>query len=269
MKKLLKIIGVLTMSSILLSLPGCGNSENKQDENTTSSTKKVGHQLERPSEGEKIAVITTSEGVVKIRLFSEEAPKTVENFTELSQKGYYDNTIFHRVIKDFMVQGGDPKGDGTGGESIWGKDFEDEFNSKLFNITGSIAMANRGPNTNGSQFFINNQDSKNFKGWEQSYQYYKVYERNPEFFNKNYGGTIDMSKITDDIKKLYETNGGNPHLDGFYNTCNPKKGHTVFGQVFEGMDIINKISDAETDQNDKPLKPITIKTIKIESYHAE
>lgn len=267
MKKISKILGVLTMSSILFSLPGCANSENKQDENVPSSTKKVGYQLEKPSEGEKIAIMTTSEGVVKVRLFPEEASKTVENFIGLSDKEYYDNSIFHRVIKDFMIQGGDPNGNGTGGQSIWGKDFEDEFNSKLFNITGSIAMANRGPNTNGSQFFINNQDPKNFKGWEQYDQYYKIYKQNPQSFNQNYGGTIDMSKVNDEIKNLYKTYGGNPHLDGYLNTAN--RGHTVFGQVFEGMDVINKISDTETDENDKPLKPITIKTIKIESYHAE
>src|SRR6185295_8535359 len=84
-----------------------------------------------------------------------EAPKTVENFTRLAKKGYYNNLIFHRVIDGFMIQGGDPQGTGMGGESIWGKAFEDEFSEKLkFEKKGLLAMANSGPNTNGSQFFI-------------------------------------------------------------------------------------------------------------------
>jgi Peptidyl-prolyl cis-trans isomerase (rotamase) - cyclophilin family len=117
--------------------------------------KKLGYQLEKPQKGEDIAVLTTSMGVVKLRLFPDAAPKTVENFKGLIQKGYYNGLTFHRVIKDFMIQGGDPKGDGTGGESIWGKEFADEFNTNLVNIRGSVSMANAGADTNGSQFFIN------------------------------------------------------------------------------------------------------------------
>ncbi|MFR4953933.1 MAG: peptidylprolyl isomerase, partial [Lactobacillus paragasseri] len=100
------------------------------------------------------ALIQTNHGDIKIQLFEKEAPMTVENFVRLAKKGYYDGTTFHRVISDFMIQGGDPKGDGTGGESIWGHPFEDEFSNKLFNVRGALSMANSGPNTNGSQFFI-------------------------------------------------------------------------------------------------------------------
>lgn len=112
-------------------------------------------QLEMPEEGEEIAVLETSMGTIRIRLFPEEAPKTVQNFKDLIQKGYYNGLTFHRVIEDFMIQGGDPNGDGTGGKSASGEDFEDEFSKNLVNIRGSLAMANKGPNTNGSQFFIN------------------------------------------------------------------------------------------------------------------
>ncbi|NQT90945.1 MAG: peptidylprolyl isomerase [Candidatus Omnitrophica bacterium] len=104
---------------------------------------------------ETIVVFETTQGNVELKLFSEAAPKTCENFTGLVKKGYYDGIIFHRVIKDFMVQCGDPTGTGMGGESIWGGSFEDEFSGDLkFDKPGILAMANSGPNTNGSQFFI-------------------------------------------------------------------------------------------------------------------
>ena len=91
-------------------------------------------QKEMPAVGEKIAVIKTDKGDIKVRLFPEEAPKAVENFVTHAENGYYDGLIFHRVIKDFMIQGGGPKGTGTGGESIWGKPFADEFSSELHNF---------------------------------------------------------------------------------------------------------------------------------------
>jgi peptidylprolyl isomerase len=102
-----------------------------------------------------IAVLKTSQGEIEIELRPDIAPKAVENFITHSKNGYYNGLIFHRIIKNFMLQTGDPKGTGTGGESIWGKNFEDEFSSKaLFDKPGILAMANRGRNTNGSQFFI-------------------------------------------------------------------------------------------------------------------
>ena len=102
-----------------------------------------------------IVVLETNQGNVEIKLFDDLAPKTCENFKGLVQKGYYDGIIFHRVIKSFMIQGGDPTGTGRGGESLWGTDFEDEFSPNLkFDKPGLLAMANRGPGTNGSQFFI-------------------------------------------------------------------------------------------------------------------
>jgi len=100
-------------------------------------------------------VLETNRGNIEIKLSKDIAPKAVENFTGLIKKGYYDGLIFHRVIKEFMVQGGDPTGTGAGGESIWGKNFQDEVTPQVkFNRPGLLAMANAGPNTNGSQFFI-------------------------------------------------------------------------------------------------------------------
>jgi len=102
-----------------------------------------------------VAVLETTQGNIEIELRPDLAPKTVENFTTHIKNGYYNGLIFHRIIKNFMIQGGDPTGTGRGGESIWGGKFKDEFNSKaMFNKPGVLAMANAGANTNGSQFFI-------------------------------------------------------------------------------------------------------------------
>jgi peptidylprolyl isomerase len=102
-----------------------------------------------------VVVLETNQGNIEVRLFEDIAPKASENFKGLAEKGYYNGIIFHRVIKSFMVQCGDPTGTGSGGESIWGQDFEDEFSpTARFNKPGLLAMANRGPKTNGSQFFI-------------------------------------------------------------------------------------------------------------------
>ncbi len=102
-----------------------------------------------------VAIIKTNMGIIEIELFADKTPKTVENFVGLAEKGYYNGVVFHRVIKKFMIQGGDPTGTGRGGASFWGGKFEDEFVSELkHDIPGMLSMANSGPNTNGSQFFI-------------------------------------------------------------------------------------------------------------------
>jgi peptidylprolyl isomerase len=104
---------------------------------------------------DKIVVLETTQGKIEIKLMPDIAPKAAENFEKLAAKGYYDGLIFHRVIKGFMIQGGDPTGTGSGGESIWGSPFEDEVTPNVkFDRPGLLAMANAGPNTNGSQFFI-------------------------------------------------------------------------------------------------------------------
>ena len=112
-------------------------------------------QTKKESKEMTVAVIKTNMGTIEVELFPDKAPKTVENFVGLAEKGYYKGVIFHRVIDKFMIQGGDPTGTGRGGESLWGKPFEDEIVSSLtFDKPGMLAMANAGPNTNGSQFFI-------------------------------------------------------------------------------------------------------------------
>ena len=179
------------------------------------------------------AILDTNHGKIVIQLFSKQAPKTVENFVGLAKKGYYDGTIFHRVISDFMIQGGDPNGDGTGGESIWGGNFEDEFSDELFNIRGALSMANAGPNTNGSQFFI-------------------VQNRN---MPKRYIREMGPAGYPKEIIKRYKQ-GGTPWLD---------QKHTVFGQVIEGMDVVDEIAKVPRNKlNDKPKEDVIINKVTIE-----
>lgn len=189
------------------------------------------------AENEAAVKIKTTEGDITIKLFPEQAPLTVENFLTHAKNGYYNGTIFHRVIKDFMIQGGDPLGNGTGGESIWagkgttidaGYGFKDEISAFLYNIRGSLSMANAGAGTNGSQFFINQNTT-------------------------DMSSQLSSSKYPTKIVDAYK-NGGNPNLDGK---------HTVFGQVIEGMDIVDKIASVETDSSDKPKTDVKIESIEI------
>jgi cyclophilin family peptidyl-prolyl cis-trans isomerase len=147
------------------------------------------------------AVLHTSEGAIELELYPNEAPRTVENFRKLARDGFYEGVIFHRVIPDFMIQGGDPTGTGTGGP---GYEFEDEFNEHRV-VRGALAMANAGPNTNGSQFFI-------------------------------------------------VTAEATPWLDGK---------HTVFGKVTSGMDVVDRICEAERDENDRPASPVAIERVEL------
>lgn len=121
-----------------------------------------------------IAVLQTTQGDIEIELRPDLAPLAVENFTTHIKNGYYDGLIFHRIIKRFMIQGGDPTGTGRGGESIWKKSFKDEFTSKaMFNRAGVLAMANAGPNTNGSQFFITTVQTPHLNGRHTIFGYVK------------------------------------------------------------------------------------------------
>ena len=145
----------------------------------------------------------TNQGVVELELFDEDAPKTVENFRKLAGDGFYDGVVFHRVIPDFMIQGGDPTGTGTGGP---GYTFEDEINDHKVE-RGALAMANAGPDTNGSQFFV-------------------------------------------------VTAEATPWLDGK---------HTVFGRVTSGMDVVDAISQVETDAQDKPRDAVVIERVELQA----
>lgn len=146
---------------ILFALPivfmACSGTDSaNKNQNTSNNTQKDTSQMtELMKDTATIAVIQTNMGTIEIELFADKAVKTVQNFVGLAEKKYYNGIIFHRVINDFMIQGGDPTGTGSGGESIWGKAFEDEVKTGLKHSSeGILSMANAGPNTNGSQFFI-------------------------------------------------------------------------------------------------------------------
>ncbi len=213
-------------------------------------------QFSEIKKGEEIAVMTTNMGVIKLRFFPELAPKAVENFITHAKNGYYNGIKFHRVINDFMIQGGDPTGDGTGGESIWGTSFEDEFSYGLRNIRGALSMANAGENTNGSQFFIVQKPTL----YEQEAQDFEFAKENINEIIGQDGDGKDIA-IKDafplDIVESYIANGGTPSLDFK---------HTVFGHVIEGMDIVDKIAAVETDEKDKPKEDVVIEKIEFEKY---
>lgn len=195
------------------------------------------YQLEKCEKGDKIATVKTNMGEIKIRLFPKYAPKAVENFVTHAQNGYYDGLIFHRVIENFMIQGGDPNGNGTGGESIWGEPFEDEFTPELHNLRGALSMANAGPGTNGSQFFIVQAKEVSEDMLEQL-----------RMANEQYFPT--------ECIEAYEKMGGTPWLD--YH-------HTVFGQVFEGMETVDAIAGVPADYfNNKPKTDVVIESITVE-----
>ena len=238
-----------------------------------------GFQLEKPQKGDTIAVFKTSMGDITVRLFPEYAPKTVESFVALANSGKYDNTIFHRVINDFMIQGGDYENfDGTGGKSYSGGTFEDEFCDKLLNIRGSVAMANSGADTNGSQFFINQKKTTDLTNlqtfWSSVIDYIKDYKTDATVlsnvftnasYNYGYNMLANTDSMPDEYKELYSEQGGNPGLDGAYNVAD--RGHTVFAQVIDGMDVVDAITAVETDiSNNKPVTDVTLTTVEIKEY---
>jgi len=140
----------------IILLFGCRESNSLDNKANTKLTEQRGiMDSTQTNDSVTVAVVKTNMGTFEIELYPKEAPKTVENFTGLAQKGYYNGVIFHRVIDGFMIQGGDPTGTGRGGQSIWGKPFRDEIAKELKHVgPGILSMANAGPNTNGSQFFV-------------------------------------------------------------------------------------------------------------------
>lgn len=199
-------------------------------------------QTAAPVAGETIATMSIEGyGDVKIRLFDEVAPYGVKNFVEHAKAGYYDGLTFHRVISDFMIQGGDPEGTGMGGESIWGTPFYNEVSDKIGVIRGSLCYANSGMDpSNGSQFFIT-----------------QMKEVSADDL-----AALEQQGLTlpEETKKIYTENGGCPWLQG---------GYTVFGQVYEGMDFVDQISAVETDESDKPKTDVIISKVTISQYGAE
>ena len=206
-------------------------------------------------EGDQVATITTNYGDIQIKLCPDQAPKAVENFVTLAEEGYYDGLTFHRVINNFMIQGGDPNGDGTGGESCWGGEFEDEFDPELYHFRGALSMANSGADTNGSQFFIVQNPALQEGYFDFVDQVREQYGDDNLLYN-NQTGKLLRTNYTEAVREKYEALGGNPDLD---------YGYTVFGQVYEGMDVVDSIAAVQTDENDKPVEDVIIESITIQT----
>jgi len=231
--------------------------------------------------GTTLVTLTTTHGDITIRVFPEIAPNAVENFVTHCENGYYDEVIFHRVMEDFMIQSGDPNGNGTGGESIWGGKFDDELSDNLHHFRGAVSMANSGVNTNGSQFFIVHSDDKlqesNLASTMLSWYYNEVnHQLNETAYLKDYSeaelnalltelnsGLADAQAngVSEEFESRYRTAaekyievGGTPFLDYSY---------TVFGQVVEGMDVVDSIAAVEveassTGELSKPVEEVYI-----------
>lgn len=289
MKKLSKVFLATLLVTTSLTLASCGGTttedvsqaETTQEPVATTEPEKISDedldkvlpvieseeelpQLSPMEEGETIAIVKTSMGDITLRFFEEYAPKAVENFLTLAEEDYYDGITFHRVINDFMIQGGDPTGTGTGGESIYdGGKFDDEITPYLKHFSGAVAYANSGPDTNGSQFYI----VENDKLSDEEIDYLEQMRDNPEgvaqvdsqtgteIYNERY--------ISPVVAQEYIDNGGTPFLDFNY---------TIFAQVIDGMDVVHSIADVETSdgtdggQQDKPLEDVTINDIEISTY---
>lgn len=225
---------IIVLLAALLLLTGCSQTGSDAVEPTAPVDLA---QLEAPAPGDPVAILDTSLGEIRIRLMPQAAPKAVENFTGLAEKGYYDGLTFHRVMEGFMIQGGDPAGNGTGGESLWGKPFADEFSEAAHNFRGALSMANSGPDTNGSQFFI--------------------VQLPPEAMSPDLDAFMEKAGYPAALQEAYRETGGTPWLDGK---------HTVFGQVYEGLSVVDAIAAVETDGSDKPLEPVIIKAVRIEVF---
>lgn len=210
--------------------------ENKQEEDVTQDINYLEvakEQLAEPKEGEVKAIMhIKGKGEIHLKFFKEDAPKAVENFITHSKNGYYNNLTFHRVIEDFMIQGGDPTGTGTGGESIWKEDFEKEVNLKRFPFRGSLAMASTSlPKSLSSQFFIVQANA------------------NQQILN-----SLTLQNVNKTLIDAYKEFGGYPSLFMQY---------TVFGQVYKGMEIVDEIAKTKTDSSDKPLEDVIIEKIEV------
>ena len=251
------------LALVMLSVCLTGCAENKYEK-----------QFKKPKKGDTIAILHTTMGDITVRFFPEEAPKAVNNFLELAKSGYSDGITFHRVIQDFMIQGGDPTATGRGGESSYGAAFENEIVSYLSPYYGALCMANAGvDNTNTSQFFIVTDAETNVNSARTANEEVPKEER-----------------VTEEKLKQYEKHGGAMWLDQEISTLLNKvyqrqiSAHTVFGQVIDGMDVAvaismvdtyskEEVTEANIDEpgqqlivENKPREDVVIESVEITTY---
>lgn len=262
MKKIYFLITVIVMIALLFILTGCSSKKEENTAKNNSATNKTSsttnttsnnkeeefdyktaaeEQMAMPKNGETVAIIKVKDfGDIKVKFFKNVAPKAVENFINHSKEGYYDGLTFHRVIDEFMIQGGDPLGNGTGGESIWGQGFGTELDQKLVPYRGSLCMAMSSlPNSIGSQFFITQ-----------------------AHYSESMASVLKKQGYSEKLLEEYKEYGGYLSLYMQY---------TVFGQVYEGMDVVDKIAKVETEttsegQEDKPVEDVIIEKITVTTY---
>ena len=220
---------VVAIMAVCMLITGCG-------EKTVNLSKVESDELQfiSPQSGDTVATIKTSKGDIKVILYPKYAPLAVENFVTHAENGYYDGVVFHRVVEDFVIQSGDPTGTGNGGNSIWELPFSDEFSDRLHHYSGALSMANTGSDTNRSQFFIVTSLPKNI--------------------SDEIVGLMEEAGWREGIVDAYKQAGGAPNLDYRY---------TVFGQVYEGLEVAFAINGVKTDDNEKPKEDIVIETIEV------
>ena len=312
-KALISVLGIVLCVSAVMSLSGCGESVPSSSAGKASGSKatgdearaadglsdlgidpgkvgvfpdvkhdknnKPGFQLEQPKDGDTIAVIHTSSGDITMRFFPDQAPKAVTNFIKLAESGSYNKTSFHKVIKDFTIQGGHcgSNDNNTSGTSSYGGVFGDEFCDSLLNLRGAVSTASIAKDSNGSQFLINQTSAEAFKNsggwaalsksWDDMTEQLKSYKGSnllAAFLDENGNRLLNTSAVPESVKKLYEQNGGNPKLDGAYNAAD--RGCTVFAQVISGMDVVDKIAASEVDQKNVPVKRVQINSVEVTTY---
>lgn len=256
-----RILSICAIIILLFVLTGCNNEKESSankiiSRNTTNKTVEneskeesalnnvdfkaaAEHQMSMPEDGETIAIMHVKNfGDIKFKFFEDVAPKAVENFLTHAKNGYYDGVTFHRVINEFMIQGGDPTATGSGGESIWGENFQAEVAYEYVPYRGSLCMASSSLGI-GSQFFITQAN------YSESMENAMINGGYPEGLieqYKNYGGYLSL------------------YLQ-----------YTVFGQVFEGMDVVDKIAAVETElsssnEKSKPVEDVVIESIEVTTY---
>lgn len=237
MRRMLSLL--LAAACVLAALTGCTSSKKPELDDGPGTL----YQYEMPKAGDEIAVIETSVGDITVRFFPEEAPKAVQNFIALAKQGYYDGLEFYRVINEFMIQSGSPDNTGTGGQSSFGKGFENEISPKLHHLHGALCMAHsEEKNSNQSQWYI---------------------VQNKVLSTSYYTSLADSQRAdascgyTEKVIEAYKKDGGAPWCDGKY---------TVFGQVIDGLDVVDRIGRMRTDDNDRPVEAVTVTRVTIQTY---
>lgn len=221
---------------------GCGETESGEPKKKAVKREKVESsevQLTGPAPGDPIAIFDTSMGEIRAVLYPEEAPMAVANFRGLCEQGYYNNTVFHRSVYGFVVQGGDASGTGLKGSTIWDGPYPAEYSPKLHHYAGALCAANspEDPVSTSSQFYF--------------------VQAIPQKLSDEVRTQLSQAGLSEDAVQAYEAAGGLPYLD--YTD-------TVFGQIYEGLSVVDEIARVDTDENDRPLEDVVLNSVTISTY---